>query len=98
LKKIDGIAELRFLFTSPSFVNEKAPKKREFYIPRLNLERSLYGTKFEIKLRNELSQKAIAHECANWIRKKVKFRSNATRKNMDGLLVVTTDSKITICL
>ncbi|HBE05671.1 MAG TPA: hypothetical protein DCY85_04190, partial [Firmicutes bacterium] len=62
-KQFDEIAELRFLFTSPAFVTEKAPReKREFYIPRLNRERSLYGTEFEVKLRNELTQKAIARE------------------------------------
>ena len=39
LKDID---ELRFIFTSPTFVTEKANKqKREFYIPRLNRERNL---------------------------------------------------------
>ena len=55
LKKID---ELRFIFTSPTFTTEKAKKeKREFYIPRLNRERSLYGTEFEVKLRNELTQR-----------------------------------------
>jgi SNF2 family DNA or RNA helicase len=78
-KQLDGVAELRFIFTSPTFLKEKSPKeKREFYIPRLNRERSLYGTEFEVKLRNELTQKAIAHECAEWIRKKVRFRSNLT--------------------
>lgn len=78
-KQLDGIDELRFIFTSPTFLQEKAPKeKREFYIPRLNRERSLYGTEFEVKLRNELTQKAIARECAAWIRKKVQFRSNLT--------------------
>ena len=52
-------------------LKETAPKeKREFYIPRLNRERSLYGTEFEVKLRNELTQKAIARECAEWIRKR----------------------------
>jgi hypothetical protein len=36
-KQLDKIKELRFIFTSPAFVSEKAPKeKREFYIPRLN--------------------------------------------------------------
>ena len=35
--QLESIDELRFIFTSPSFVTEKAPKtKREFYIPRLN--------------------------------------------------------------
>lgn len=88
-KQLDGIAELRFIFTSPTFLQEKAPKeKREFYIPRLDRERSLYGTEFEVKLRNELTQKAIARECAEWIRKKVKFRSNLTGGNISGLMNV----------
>lgn len=76
-KQLKDIKELRFIFTSPTFVTEKIDKrKREFYIPRLNRERSLYGSEFEIKLRNELSQKAIARECAEWIKKKVCFKSN----------------------
>ena len=88
-KQLDGIEELRFIFTSPAFVTEKAPKeRREFYIPRLNRERSLYGTEFEIRLRNELSQKAIARECADWIREKVKFRSNTTDGNINTFLDV----------
>ncbi|MBR2017330.1 MAG: ATP-dependent helicase, partial [Prevotella sp.] len=70
-KQLKDIDELRFIFTSPTFVTEKANKqKREFYIPRLYRERNLYGSEFEIKLRNELSQKAIAKECADWIRRK----------------------------
>ena len=86
LKDID---ELRFIFTSPTFVTEKSKKeKREFYIPRLNRERSLYGTEFEVKLRNELTQKAIAKECADWIREKVKFKSNISDKTIQGQIVV----------
>ncbi len=86
-EELQGIDELRFIFTSPTFVTEKTEKeKREFYIPRLNRERSLYGTEFEVKLRNELTQKAIAKECADWIRKKVTFKSNVTNENMMGFL------------
>ena len=88
-KQLDGIDQLRFIFTSPTFIQEKVPKeKREFYIPRLNRERSLYGTDFEIKLRNELTQKAIAKECADWIRRKVTFRSNVTQEQMMGFMTV----------
>lgn len=86
LSKID---ELRFIFTSPSFITEKVDKqRREFYIPRLNRERDLFGSEFEIKLRNELSLKAVAKECADWIRKKACFKSNRTNENMMGFINV----------
>ena len=86
---LTSIDELRFIFTSPTFTTEKAKKeKREFYIPRLDRERSLYGTEFEVKLRNELTQKAIAKECADWIRQKVKFRSNVTSDHIQGMINV----------
>lgn len=88
-EQLMNIDELRFIFTSPTFTTEKAKKeKREFYIPRLNRERSLYGTEFEVKLRNELTQKAIAKECAEWIRQKVTFKSNITNENMMGFINV----------
>ena len=67
-KQLDDISELRFIFISPTFVTEKSPKaQREFYIPRISRERSLYGTEFEVKLRNELTKKAIAKDCADSI-------------------------------
>ncbi len=96
-EQLKGIDELRFIFTSPTFVTEKAKKeKREFYIPRLNRERSLYGTEFEVKLRNELTQKAIAKECAEWIKSKVTFKSNITSENMQGFMTVDDKSYITL--
>ena len=88
-EQLKDIEELRFIFTSPTFVTEKASKqKREFYIPRLNRERNLYGSEFEVKLRNELSQRAIAKECAEWIKQKVCFKSNRTNENMMGFINV----------
>ena len=88
-KQLSSIDECRFIFTSPTFVTEKTAKeKREFYIPRLSRERSLYGTEFEVKLRNELTQRAIARECAEWIRKKATFKSNSTQEGMQGFMNV----------
>ncbi len=88
-KQLESVDECRFIFTSPTFVTEKAEKqKREFYIPRLNRESSLYGTEFELKLRNEMTQKAIAKECADWIKRKATFKSNTTGENMGGFVTV----------
>lgn len=88
-KQLKSIDEMRFIFTSPTFITEKTPKaQREFYIPRISREQSLYGTEFEVKLRNELTQKAIAKECADWIRKKVTFKSNVTQELMMGFMTV----------
>jgi SNF2 family DNA or RNA helicase len=96
-KQLKNIDELRFIFTSPTFTTEKNKKeKREFYIPRLSRERSLYGTEFEVKLRNELSQKAIAKECADWIQKKAVFKSNQTNENMMGFINVDDKSYMPI--
>lgn len=86
-KELKQIDELQFIFTSPTFNKEKSKKqKREFYIPKLNRERTLYGSDFEIKLRNKLSQKAIAKECADWIRQKV-GSDTAKEKEHDWLAV-----------
>jgi len=89
LENVDG---LRFIFTSPTFIKDKAKKeKREFFIPKLNRERNLYGSDFEVKLRNKLEQKAIAKECADWIRRKVRFKSNASQEAMGGFLHIQND-------
>lgn len=93
--QLEQIEEFRFIFTSPTFITEKAEKqKREFYIPRLGRESSLYGTEFEIKLRNEMTQRAVARECAEWIRRKATFKSNTTGENMSGFMMVDSPSEL----
>ena len=88
-EQLESCEELRFIFTSPTFVAEKSQKeRREFYIPRLQREKSLYGTEFEVRLRNELKQKAVARECVEWVRRKVRFKSNTTRESMNNFVLV----------
>lgn len=95
-EQLEEIDECRFIFTAPTFIKEKTEKqKREFYIPRLNRENSLYGTEFELKLRNEMNQKAIAKECADWIKRKATFKSNITGENMTGFVNVTNSNSAT---
>lgn len=81
------IDSLQFIFTSPTFVADEVTDKlrkerREFFIPKSERERSLYGSEFEIQLKNKLTQRAIARECAEWIRKKAVFCSNKTKSSM----------------
>jgi len=75
--QLEDVGAFRFIYTAKTFTADATPKEqREFYIPRLEREQSLYGTPLEIRLRNELTQKAIATECAEWIRrKKARFMS-----------------------
>ena len=88
-KELEKVEQLRFIFTSPKCGSKE---KREFFIPKLNRERNLYGTDFEIRLRNKLSQKAIAKECADWIRRKVQFKSNSSSEQMGGFLHLSGES------
>ena len=86
LSKIDS---LQFIFTAPTFVaadvtDRLRKERRDFFIPKRGRETSLYGTEFEIHLRNQLTQRAIARECAQWMRAKARFKSNCTKAPMQA--------------
>jgi superfamily II DNA or RNA helicase len=79
--ELEGIESLEFIFTSPAFTPDEVTdavkkERREFHIPKASRERDLSGTAFEVQLKNKLTQRAIARECADWMRRKATFRSN----------------------
>ena len=97
-KELESIDELEFIFPAPTFVSEGikgAVKKeaKEFYIPKQIRESSLYGTEFEIRLRNQLTQRVIARECAEWVKNKVKFKSNITARGLQNFIYVDNKKK-----
>ncbi|MGM9748470.1 MAG: SNF2-related protein, partial [Candidatus Cryptobacteroides sp.] len=89
-RELENIDEFRFIFTSPAFTKDFSSKqKREFYIPKLQRERTLFGSDFELRLRNKMSQRAIARECAQWIQQKARFKSNVSGGSVNGFLTCT---------
>ena len=90
-KEFSNIEELKFIFTSPTFTDDNfsdnvKKEKREFFIPKITRENVLYGSEFEIKLKNKMNLKAIAKECAEWVRNKVEFKSNITNGTMPNFI------------
>lgn len=77
-KQLSKIDELDFIFTNPTFIKKEKEQKqeRQFEIDNYKREKSIVGSEFEIKLKNKLNGKAIAKECAKWIKEKAKFKSN----------------------
>lgn len=100
LEKIDS---LEFIFTAPTFLPEHLMDKikkehRQFQIPKAEHERIFFGGKFEIQLKNKLTQRAIAKECANWMQKKAKFKSNASGAPMQQFCTVTSGENSSVYL
>lgn len=92
-EELETIEELKFIFTNPTFVtDETRVGYREYTIPKKEREQSIFGGRYELKLMNELTQKAIARECAEWIRKKARFKSiNIETDEMPNGMRIDTD-------
>jgi hypothetical protein len=81
--ELDSIEELRFLFGEPRFVRSLDPSRTA-------------AKGFEIvggglRLANQLEQKRVARECAEWIRNKVEIRSVRRANLLHGKLYHLTD-------
>lgn len=98
-EELEKIEELKFIFTNPTFVtDETRVGYREYTIPKKEREQSIFGGRYELKLMNELTQKAIARECADWIRKKARFKSiNIETDEMpNGMRIETDDDTVAV--
>lgn len=93
-KELSKIEELRFIFTSPAFIEESFAKEaRKFYIPHIFHEADLCGGEFELRLMSKLGQRAIAKECAEWVRDKVTFKTNRkSTQPLPGFIHLNNDS------
>ncbi len=94
--ELEQVESLEFIFTAPTFVpgevTDKVKKeRREFHIPKAERERSFYGSEFEIQLKNKLTQRAIAKECAEWMRRKAAFRSNRSKAPMQQFACIKSE-------
>lgn len=98
-EELETIEELKFIFTNPTFVTDETRiGYREYTIPKKEREQSIFGGRYELKLMNELTQKAIARECAEWIRKKARFKSiNIETDDMpNGMRIETDDDAVAV--
>jgi hypothetical protein len=96
--ELERIASLEFIFTTPTFIPGEATDKirheaREYHIPEPVKENGFFGTEFEIRLKNKLTQRAVAKECAEWIRRKARFKSNCTGAPMQPFACVDSDAQ-----
>jgi superfamily II DNA or RNA helicase len=92
-RELEAIDSLQFIFTTPTFVPGDATDNthrevREFHIPQPSKEKNFFGTDFELRLKNRLTQRAISKECADWIRRKAQFRSNRSGAPMQQFACV----------
>lgn len=91
IEQLKGASELRFIFTSSSFIKEVDAKSSA---ENNEYEDVLSGTTYENKLKNALSQKAIAREFAEWVKQEnVQFKANKSKEQITGFAVVSSQDK-----
>ena len=85
-KELEKVDHVRMIFTDPAFLKEKKEINREYYIDK-NQGQSVEGNIYEIKLRSEMNQAAIARECAKWLEEKAEVKSFKTKNSAQPRLI-----------
>ncbi len=96
-KELYKIKNLRFLFTEPTFSDHSMEITRDFSI-KSNIKNNIAGNKYEIKLKNNLNQRIIAKECANWIRDKVEIKTIKEKNIAETRLIHVENNKDNIAI
>ena len=96
---LERVERLDFLFTQDVFnpddqVGKMARETRQYAIPPIRLSAALAGTPFEIVLKNKLTQKAVAKDCADWVRRKARFLVNATGKRAQPMITLELEDEL----
>jgi helicase domain protein len=90
-KELSKIDNLKFIFANPTFVEEVSSKKESREFELSSREKSINGSEFEVKLKNELNGKTIAKACAKWVKEKAQFKSNINYNGIDRFINIKTD-------
>lgn len=94
-RELSKVESFRFLFTEPSFSDNGKEIQRQFYIQHNN---AISGNEFEMKLRNEMRQSAIAKECAEWLRNKAEIKSLRKENPAQPRLIHIDNDDDSICI
>jgi SNF2 family DNA or RNA helicase len=76
--QLDQIDELRFLFGDPQFIRNLDPERTE--------QKQFQIEQDALQLQNQLTQKRIARDCAQWLQEKVQIRSVKSAGLLHGKL------------
>ena len=90
LSKLD---EFRFLFTQPTFIENKFHKEQI----KQN-ERKIFGLDEEISYQMNLNQAYVAREFSKWLKKKGEVKSFVSKNMNDSLYYVESNNAEDICL
>ena len=97
-KELEKVDSFRMVLTEPAFLGKKE-EQLEFHIQH-NVEKNIAGNEYEIKLKNEMLQVAVARECAEWLRNKAEIKSlkHANPAQMRMIHIDNPDSEKNVCI
>lgn len=95
--QLSEVSEFRFLFTSPlAFGDVPVQNRKDARKSPLTViaEENISGTAFETQIKNTMRQRAIAKECAEWVKQgRIAFRASSRNVIDHGFAIVQPGEK-----